>query len=171
MPYVFVTGGASSGKSRFALDWFAGRTGVTFIATGVSTDPEMAERIRAHRRERPPAWTTVEEPVNLAEAVRSVPVGSEGIIIDCLTFWVSNLMCRQNLDDARIRRLAEETALCARDAVPQSLVITNEVGLGVIPHTEEGRLFRKIAGEVNQIFAGHSAQAYFVVSGIGTRIK
>jgi adenosylcobinamide kinase/adenosylcobinamide-phosphate guanylyltransferase len=171
MPYVFVTGGASSGKSRFALEWFSGRTEVTFIATGVSTDPDMAERIRAHRGERPPAWTTVEEPVNLAEAVRSVPHVNEGIIIDCLTFWVSNLIYRQNFDHARIQRLAETTALCVRDAVQQSLVITNEVGLGVIPHTEEGRLFRKIAGEVNQIFARHSAQAYFVVSGIGTKIK
>ena len=171
MPYMLVIGGASSGKSRFALQWFAGRSGVTFIATGVSTDPEMEERINAHRRARPSAWRTVEEPVNLAEAVRRVPDESEGIIIDCLTFWVSNLMHRKNLDGAGIRRLAEETALCVRDAVPQSLVITNEVGLGVIPHTEEGRLFRKIAGEVNQIFARYSAQAYFVVSGIKTRIK
>jgi adenosyl cobinamide kinase/adenosyl cobinamide phosphate guanylyltransferase len=171
MPYVFVIGGASSGKSRFAVDWFAGRNRVTFIATALPTDPEMRERIRAHRGERPPAWRTVEEPVNLAEAVRGIPDGSDGIIIDCLTLWVSNLMHRKNLNDAGIRRLAEETALCVRDAVPQSLVVTNEVGLGVIPQTEEGRLFRKIAGEVNQIFARHSERAYFVVSGIETRIK
>jgi adenosyl cobinamide kinase/adenosyl cobinamide phosphate guanylyltransferase len=171
MPYVFVIGGASSGKSRFALDFFAGRTGVTFIATGVPTDPEMRERIRAHRSERPPVWRTVEEPVNLVDAVRGVPDGSEGIIIDCLTFWVSNLLYRKNLDDAGIRRLAEETALFVRDAATESIVITNEVGLGVIPQTDEGRLFRKIAGEVNQIFARHSSKAYFVVSGIETRIK
>jgi adenosylcobinamide kinase/adenosylcobinamide-phosphate guanylyltransferase len=171
MPYVFVIGGASSGKSRFALDRFAGRTGVTFIATGVATDPEMRERIRSHRRERPPSWRTVEEPENLLEAVRGVPEGSEGIVIDCLTFWVSNLLYRKNLDGAGIRRLAEETALCVRGAAAEAIVITNEVGLGVIPQTDEGRTFRKIAGEVNQIFAMHSSEAYFVISGIDTRIK
>ena len=171
MPYVFVIGGASSGKSRFALDRFAGRTAVTFIATGVPTDPEMQERIRAHRRERPHAWRTVEEPENLVEAVRGVPDESEGIVIDCLTFWVSNLLYRKNLDDAGIRRLAEETALCVKSATTETIVITNEVGLGVIPQTDAGRLFRKIAGEVNQIFARHSSEAYFVLSGIETRIK
>jgi adenosylcobinamide kinase/adenosylcobinamide-phosphate guanylyltransferase len=171
MPYAFVIGGASSGKSRFALDCFADRTGVTFIATGVPTDPEMEERIRAHRRERHPAWKTVEEPVNLLEAVGSVLDGSEGIIVDSLTFWVSNLLYRKILDDAGIRLLAEETAIRMRDASTESIVVADEVGLGVIPPTDEGRVFRKIAGEVNQIFAGHSSKAYFVVSGIGTRIK
>ena len=171
MPYVFVIGGASSGKSRFALDRLAGRIDVTFIATGVATDPEMRERISAHRRERPISWRTVEEPENLVEAVRGVPDGSEGIVIDCLTFWVSNLLYRKNLDDAGIRRLAEETALCVRDAAAEAVVITNEVGLGVIPQTEQGRMFRKIAGEVNQIFARHASEAYFVISGVETRIK
>ena len=171
MAYVFVTGGASSGKSRFALDWFRGRTGVVFVATGIPTDPEMEERIRAHRRDRPSSWRTVEAPVDLAEAVREAAAGSEGLIIDCLTFWVSNLMYAKNLDDGEIRRIAEETALRVRDAAPESLVVTNEVGSGVIPHTAEGRRFRKIAGEVNQIFARHAGQAYFVVSGMASRIK
>jgi adenosyl cobinamide kinase/adenosyl cobinamide phosphate guanylyltransferase len=171
MPYVFVIGGASSGKSRFALDWFRGRTGVAFVATGIPTDPEMEERIRAHRRDRPSCWKTVEAPLDLADAVREAAPGSEGLIVDCLTFWVSNLMYAKHLDDEEIRRIAEETALLVRDAAPESLVVTNEVGLGVIPHTAEGRRFRKIAGEVNQIFARHAGRAYFLLAGVATRIK
>jgi len=169
--YIFVTGGASSGKSRFALERFKGLSKVAFIATGVSTDPEMEERIRNHRRERPAGWDTIEEPLDLIGALARVPRESEGVIIDCLTLWVSNLLYERSVGHGAVLSLAEETAGRLEGVAARALVVTNELGFGVIPANEECRLFRKLAGEVNQVFALKSAEAWLVVSGIGMRLK
>lgn len=171
MPYIYITGGASSGKSCFALDYFKNMLDVTFIATGVAADPEMEMRISIHKKQRPDDWHTIEEPVDLIKAVKSTKKGYSGIIIDCITFWVSNLIHYKKLNRDKILEYAQKAAQYLTTADKAILVVTNELGMGVIPHTEEGRNYRIIAGEVNQIFAKKSKEAYLIVSGIPIKIK
>ncbi len=169
MSYTYVTGGASSGKSRFALEHFIDRPDVTFIATGVETDEEMTRRIELHRASRPSEWKTVEEPFDLIRAVLNSKTAA--IIVDCLSFWVSNLMYSKKLDYDGIVSQATAVAAFLEKADGEIVVVTNELGMGLIPEREESRAYRKTAGEVNQIFAEHAKDAYFVVSGINLKIK
>ncbi len=171
MPYTFITGGASSGKSDFALELFRDRSSVTFIATGVASDPEMDQKIRLHKMQRPSRWDTIEEPVDLIRAVRSVKKERGAVILDCLTFWVSNLIHDRNLAPDKIIELAAKTAGFLKTSEKNTLIVTNELGMGIIPGSREVREYRNIAGKVNGIFAGMSETAYFVVSGIGMKIK
>jgi adenosylcobinamide kinase/adenosylcobinamide-phosphate guanylyltransferase len=171
MPYTFITGGASSGKSRFALKIFEGRKLVTFIATGRVTDPEMAQRIQLHRRQRPASWKTIEEPVDLVGVVTSTGSQSGGLIIDCLSFWVSNLIFEGRFDRPSILDLAEKTAKTLKKHQLDTLVVSNELGMGIVPADPESRNYRRIAGEVNQIFTAHCKEAFFVVSGIPVKLK
>ena len=171
MPYTYITGGASSGKSDFALELFKDRNDVTFIATGVASDPEMAKKILSHKTQRPSGWDTIEEPVDLIGALRSVKKDHGAVILDCLTFWVSNLIHYNKLYSEQIFELAEETSAYLNTSSINALVVTNELGMGIVPGSAEVRLYRNIAGKVNRIFANRSEAAYFVISGIGQRIK
>jgi adenosyl cobinamide kinase/adenosyl cobinamide phosphate guanylyltransferase len=168
MPYTYISGGASSGKSRYAIERIADGE-VTFIATGVETDEEMAVRIEQHKASRPPDWITIEEPVDLIRAVRTSKTNM--LIIDCITFWVANLIYRERLHNEDINRKAHAVASFLAETDREITVVTNELGMGLIPEHNESRSYRKIAGEVNQIFARHAKDAYFVVSGIPIRIK
>lgn len=168
MAYTYISGGASSGKSSYAIERVSGKT-VTFIATGVETDEEMAERIRLHRAARPPGWTTVEEPFDLIRAVHRAK--TDTLIIDCITFWVANLIYREGLSGEEISSKAAAVAIFLKAAEKEIVVVTNELGMGLIPEYDESRRYRKIAGEVNQIFARYAKEAYFVVSGIPVKIK
>ncbi len=170
MPLVFLTGGASSGKSKFALNLLKDRKDVTFIATGVETDPEMENRIKRHRKGRPPEWETIEEPLDLLAAVKKVTPG-RAVIIDCLTFWVSNLLYYSRTKSNEIIRIANETADFLKGLNTDVIVVTNEIGMGVIPATEDGRFYRTIIGEMNQIFASRADEAHMVINGIGLRLK
>jgi len=171
VPYIYVTGGASSGKSGYSLKLFKNRKDVTFIATGIATDPEMRERIRVHRELRPDFWDTVEEPFDLLTAVKNASPENRGIIIDCLTFWVNNLIFQKTMNSDEVLEIATSTAEFLRSNDLSAVVITNELGMGVVPSYEDGRRFRKIAGEVNQIFAEKSEEAYLIVSGIPLKLK
>jgi adenosylcobinamide kinase/adenosylcobinamide-phosphate guanylyltransferase len=171
VPYIYVTGGASSGKSDYAVNYFRNRKDVTFIATGIATDPEMLERINAHRDRRPHDWETIDEPTDLIAAVKNASFKTGGILIDCLTFWTANLIFQRDMKEEDILKYAASTAEFLRSAGRPSLVITNELGMGIVPASQESRKFRKIAGEVNQIFAEKSEEAYLIVSGIPLRLK
>jgi adenosylcobinamide kinase/adenosylcobinamide-phosphate guanylyltransferase len=171
MPYTYIVGGASSGKSRYAMGIFEGRKDVSFIATGVRTDDEMANRIDAHRSERPRTWETIEEPTRLIDAARRANRDRDALIIDCLTMWVSNLCFMDQMSMEDILSLAEKTASFLAELDSEIVVVTNEIGMGIIPAEEESREFRRTAGEVNRIFADRSNAAYLVVSGIGMRLK
>ena len=142
---VLVGGGVRSGKSDFALRR-ASRLGErrVFVATGESWDDEMRSRIEAHRRERDASFVTVEEPVEVARAIRDA-ASADVVLVDCLTLFLSNLLCR-DLDDAGVmeRVTALEQAI---DDVPASIVlVTNEVGLGIVPENAMARRFRDLAG-------------------------
>ena len=171
MGYTFITGGASSGKSEYALGLLREKRDVTFIATGVATDDEMQRRISAHRAQRPAHWETIEEPVELISALKSVDPAQEGVIIDCLTTWVSNLRYMDGCTPRAILERAGEVVRLLREVNSTAVVVSNELGMSIIPATEESREFRVTAGEVNQLFARGSDAAYLVVSGLGVRLK
>ena len=159
MTLTFVTGGARSGKSSHALR-LAAAAGkpVTMIATAEARDAEMAERIAAHRRERPPGWRTVEEPVDLTGALRGLAAG-EFAIVDCLSLWVSNLLERN--DAAAIADVAARIATSRAPAI----LVTNEVGSGIIPFEPETRRYRDALGTANQRLAEVVDDVVLMVAG------
>jgi adenosylcobinamide kinase / adenosylcobinamide-phosphate guanylyltransferase len=166
MSLVVLLGGARSGKSRLAVE-LASTEGqaVAFLATAEAGDDEMSARIAAHRAERPSAWQTVEEPLELGRALGSVDDGAT-CVVDCLSLWVSNLLLRGDGPSA-----VEEAARASADAAARrpglTIAVTNEVGLGVVPATPLGRAFRDVLGTVNRIWVDASDRAVFVVAGRG----
>lgn len=169
-PLLFVTGGAKSGKSRYAQARAEGFDGpLTYVATAQIRDEEMRARILAHQADRGGRWTTVEEPLDLAGALVRLH-GPGAALVDCLTLWTSNLMEAHEGDEAALegRVCALEDALRSR-AVPL-VVVTNEVGLGIVPENPLARSFRDVAGRINQRVAALADEAVFVVSGRPLRL-
>jgi adenosyl cobinamide kinase/adenosyl cobinamide phosphate guanylyltransferase len=153
MPLTLLIGGARSGKSSLALRLAEGE--VVFIATAEAGDAEMAERIDAHRAERPASWQTVEAPIDLAGALRDAPPDA-CVIVDCLTLWVANTM-----DEERAR----EAAALAASRPGRTIVVTNEVGLGIVPANDLARAYRDLLGRVNAIWAEAADRVLLVVAG------
>ena len=163
MTLVVILGGARSGKSQLALR-LAERADAPlfFVATGEPGDDEMADRIARHRDERSPEWTTIEEPVELECALRSVPAGATAVV-DCLSLWVSNLIesrTAQEIEDA-----AAQAAAAAQARAGLTVAVTNEVGLGIVPVNPLARSYRDVLGHVNAVWVDVSDEAYFVVAG------
>jgi adenosylcobinamide kinase / adenosylcobinamide-phosphate guanylyltransferase len=163
---VVLLGGARSGKSALAVQ-LAGES-ATFIATGTAGDEEMAERIRRHRAKRPAGWTTIEEPLALGAALASVPP-EETVVVDCLSLWVSNLVVA-DWEDAAIEREAEAVAKQAAARVGLTVVVSNEVGLGIVPAAPLGRRYRDLLGVVNRAFVAETDRALLVVAGRGIEL-
>lgn len=165
---LFV-GGARAGKSTLAAR-FASATGlpVTFVATAEPGDEDMERRIVRHRAERPAEWRTIEEPLDLARALADA--GEDAVLVDCLTLWVTNLLLA-GLSDEEIEERAEDVAAAAAARPSPTLVVTNEVGLGVHPPSEVGRRFRDLLGRVNSIWAGHAEDVLFVVAGRALKLE
>ncbi|HWL90250.1 MAG TPA: bifunctional adenosylcobinamide kinase/adenosylcobinamide-phosphate guanylyltransferase [Actinomycetota bacterium] len=164
MGLTVLLGGARSGKSDLASRLASAADGpVVMIVTAEARDDEMTERIQRHREARPATWTTVEAPVDLATAVRDLEPDAF-VVLDCLSLWVSNAM-EAGLDDTRIVEEAREiaTALAKREA--PSVVVSNEVGLGIVPVNALARRYRDTLGRVNATFVGEADRAYFVVGG------
>ena len=164
---VLVTGGVRSGKSRHAEDLLAGRDQVVYVAAGpVVDDPDWAARIAAHRARRPASWTTLETR-DLAGALGR----PEPVLVDCLGTWLTGVLDERGLWEASVGEATEAvdaltaaavSALRARDDV---VVVTNEVGLGVVPEHRSGRLFRDLLGSVNQAFGAACDEVHLVVAG------
>jgi adenosylcobinamide kinase/adenosylcobinamide-phosphate guanylyltransferase len=164
MGLTVLLGGARSGKSELATKLASATDGpVSLVVTAEARDEEMTERIRRHRAVRPAGWTTVEEPIELAAAVRDLE-SDDFIVLDCLSLWVSNAM-EVGLGDDRIVDEAREiaTALAKRDA--PAVVVSNEVGLGIVPVNALARRYRDTLGRVNAMFVGEADRAYFLVAG------
>jgi adenosyl cobinamide kinase/adenosyl cobinamide phosphate guanylyltransferase len=159
MALTLLLGGARSGKSALAVRMAteAGRP-VVFVATGEAGDAEMAERIRLHRESRPADWTTVEEPLELRRALDDA--GDALVVVDCLTLWVANA-----LEDGWSAARIEEHAAGAASRAGDTIAVSNEVGLGVVPPTPLGRTYRDVLGRVNAIWAAAADEALFVVAG------
>jgi adenosylcobinamide kinase/adenosylcobinamide-phosphate guanylyltransferase len=170
---IFITGGARSGKSNLAVQIAENaKGGVAFIATAQSGDEEMKERIRLHKESRPEDWTTIEEPLNIASAIAEVK-GHKVIIIDCLTLLLSNLMFENNGSNSEdeIMNKIRDMIQAARDFDGTTIVVSNEVGMGIVPENELARRFRDLAGKANQIMAADADEVYICFAGIPIKLK
>jgi adenosylcobinamide kinase/adenosylcobinamide-phosphate guanylyltransferase len=167
---IFILGGARSGKSTYALELAKKHKDVAFIATGQGLDREMKERIKLHKKSRPRHWQTFEEAKDVALMLASMDNKFDCIVIDCLTLLVSNLLLAKvnhKTIEAKIDRMLEHL----RKKKGKAIIVSNEVGLGVVPANKLGRDFRDIAGRVNQVVAKEADEVYFMVSGIASKIK
>jgi adenosylcobinamide kinase/adenosylcobinamide-phosphate guanylyltransferase len=142
---------------------------VVFIATAAVRDKEMEKRIDQHRRFRPQQWKTIEEEVNLVGAIEALRGEPKTIIIDCITLWLNNLI-EQGHDDTGIRQKARQLGELLQRSPHSVILVTNEVGLGIVPENALARRFRDLAGEVNQILASSAQELYLMLAGIPTKI-
>ncbi len=166
-----MTGGCRSGKSRFALDYtnrsFLDRL---YVATAEALDEEMKERIERHRAERGDSWRTREEPVDIGRVIAEEATKAEVILVDCITMWVSNMLLR----DMAARDIAgriEDLATLTRNAACSLVMVTNEVGAGIVPENRLARQFRDVVGTANQRLAACADEVYWLVAGVPVRIK
>lgn len=179
---TLVTGGARAGKTAFALSLARAHPGpVTYVATAEPGDAEMAARIDRHRTERPRAWRTLEAPLDPVAALR--PAGGHGLVVlDCLTLWVSNLLLRALPGEPCAATDAEAAESAALDAVRglvawreetggDLIVVTNEVGLGIVPATPLARRYCDTLGRANQAVAARAARVYLVVAGLALELR
>ena len=167
---IVVLGGARSGKSRFA-EGLAVECGepVLYVATATVTDVEMAERIARHRAERPAAWRTLEVSTDLAERLASPDYsGVLTVVVEDLTLLLSNLML-SGPDGAEARAIAQAEAVLALEA--HVILVSNEVGMGLVPASPLGRRFRDALGRVNQATAAACGEVYLLVAGLPLRLK
>jgi adenosylcobinamide kinase/adenosylcobinamide-phosphate guanylyltransferase len=165
---VFVLGGARSGKSKFALEAASTIPGrKAFVATAQALDEEMAQRIAAHKSQRPCEWQVFEEPVNIQDLVTRIQGIYDVLLIDCLTLWVTNLMLGNDDVEEKVRLLVDVLSAC-RSSV---FIVSNEVGLGIVPDNKLSRNFRDITGNLNRKMAAVADEVYFVAAGLPLRIK
>ncbi|WP_105618608.1 bifunctional adenosylcobinamide kinase/adenosylcobinamide-phosphate guanylyltransferase [Vallitalea okinawensis] len=178
---ILVTGGARSGKSTFAENLIkASYEDVLYIATAIPYDGEMVERIKKHREQRPSKWETYEGYKDLGQVLNNNT--SEAVLLDCMTIMVTNLMfdymgeedindCDTELMEKYILEQINQLIDGTRAYAGTTVLVTNEVGSGLVPESKLSRVFRDIAGRVNQRIAGKAEEVYLVVSGIPVRIK
>jgi adenosyl cobinamide kinase/adenosyl cobinamide phosphate guanylyltransferase len=163
MPLVLLLGGARSGKSELALRLAHAQTApVVFLATGEGGDDEMTARINQHRRERPPTWQTIEEPLQLRETLDTIDEKS-CVIVDCLTLWAANALERLGATDAETHARAAAATAAARSGL--TIAVSNEVGLGLVPDNPLGRSYRDLLGRVNTLWADAAERTYLLVAG------
>ncbi|MGE3906026.1 MAG: bifunctional adenosylcobinamide kinase/adenosylcobinamide-phosphate guanylyltransferase [Reyranellaceae bacterium] len=168
-PVTLVLGGARAGKSRHAEGMIlaSGASQALYIATAEAGDVEMATRIAAHRARRDARWTTVEAPLELGEALAAGAMPDRPVLIDCLTLWLSNLIHAGHDSDEATDRLEE-----ALEALPCAVVmVSNEVGLGIVPDNRLARDFRDLAGRMNQRLAQRADRVVFVAAGLPLLLK
>lgn len=187
---ILVLGGVRSGKSSYA-EQRARQTGgdqVLYVATAEAKDDEMLARARKHRQSRPASWRTLETPLEVGAAIREVADDARVILVDCLTVLTANILVSstgdyddpfdeperdpfdKQIEEAVIREV-EELAACARDLPADVIVVSNEVGMGVVPPYDLGRAYRDLLGRANQVMARHADEVYLLVAGIPMPIK
>jgi len=177
-PLILLLGGARAGKSSYAMRLArdgerAAGDEICFIATAQGLDEDMTKRIARHRAERPAHWRTLEEPYQIDEALRQA---SEAriVIVDCLTLFVSNWLMRHEDEhecEQFVRRITRNFLEVARARQQTIICVSNEVGLGVVPDTNLGRVFRDLLGRVNQEFAAAADEVYLLVAGLPLQLK
>ncbi|HDO34688.1 MAG TPA: bifunctional adenosylcobinamide kinase/adenosylcobinamide-phosphate guanylyltransferase [Nitrospirae bacterium] len=182
---TLITGGARSGKSSFALKESGTKGGrKIFVATAVSCDEEMSARIQRHRRERGREWETIEEPFEIAGVIRHRDSEDVVIVVDCVTVWLSNILLKLSDEDGTEEpdnddyitgkineRLDDLIEALKSTRHARVFMVSNEVGMGIVPESKLGRLFRDVAGIANQRLAGIAENVYLMVSGLPLKIK
>ncbi|TEB16637.1 Bifunctional adenosylcobalamin biosynthesis protein CobP [Pelotomaculum sp. FP] len=176
---ILVLGGARSGKSELAEN-IASRLGgaVKYIATATIQDPEMAERVKLHQGRRPASWLTFEEPTNILGVLKN---GKQGdvFLLDCATLWLTNLLLAENLPRCGAATAEKQEyilgqAQAAAETIHQGhhlIIVSSEVGLGLVPDYPLSRTFRDLAGKVNQLLASKADQVYLTIAGLPLEIK
>ena len=166
---TLILGGARSGKSAFAEGLVEqAKLDPVYLATGRAFDPEMEARITDHRERRGDAWRTVEEPLGLSEALKREARRDRIVLVDCLTLWVTNLMLEDRDIAAESSRLAETLA---SDLTGPVVLVSNEVGLGIVPDNRMARDFRDHAGRLHQTVAALASTVWFVAAGLPLKMK
>jgi len=170
---ILILGGARSGKSNFAVTeaerLSSCRPGVVYVATASPLDEEMKRRIEKHRKRRPASWKTIEEKRDLSKILPRLRKMNT-VIIDCLTFLISNLLLSGEKEVAILRKIREFFRTLKKRNLT-TLVVSNEVGMGIVPDNRLGRSFRDIAGQANQIIAGLADEVYLLEAAIPIKIK
>ena len=161
---ILVLGGARSGKSVYAEGLFAQDAAPFYLATGQAFDDEMRERITHHRQSRGGKWRTLEEPLDLAGALSRCQGPA---LVDCLTLWISNLM----MAGADVGKAVEELAVLLPQLARKVVLVSNEVGLGIVPDNAMAREFRDHAGRANQRIAAIADQVVFIAAGLPLILK
>lgn len=169
---IFILGGCRSGKSRQALELSNSICGESriFIATCAPLDEEMKQRVERHQKERGQSWTTIEAPIGLPEVIIENQSKADVIVVDCLTLWISNILLETNDQETIPRHIHNlihsiETAQCA------VILVSNEVGTGIVPDNALARRFRDVVGHVNQNVAACSDKVIWMAAGIPVKIK
>lgn len=168
---ILVLGGCRSGKSSHALQ-LAESMGPRriFAATCVPHDKEMQRRVDLHRRERGDSWTTREVPLDLAGTIRKTCSSADVVLVDCLTLWLSNMLMESD-DEARIKESIRDLAEAVRSAACGVILVSNEVGAGIVPENRLARHYRDLAGWTNQAMAAACDRVIWTVAGIPVTIK
>jgi adenosyl cobinamide kinase/adenosyl cobinamide phosphate guanylyltransferase len=175
---ILLLGGARAGKSTHALRLVAAHprgsaAKVCFVATAEALDEDMKDRIARHQTERPPHWRTIEEPYRIDDALQTTPE-ADIVIVDCLTLFVSNWLLRYDSQpdcEQMLGSITRDFLKLARSRQQTIICVSNEVGLGVVPETQLGRVFRDLLGRVNQDFAAAAAEVYLLVAGLPLQLK
>lgn len=169
---VLVTGGVRSGKSRFAEE-LAIKTAqeVIYVATARITDEEMARRVAKHKSRRPDYWRTVEEPWDLKRALQEWGQAGRTILVDCLGTYVTNLLVEKGIKEEEANLALKDFARVAWSSPADVIIVSNEVGWGVVPSYPLGRIFRDLLGSANQEIASLADEVYLVVCGLPVEIK
>jgi adenosylcobinamide kinase/adenosylcobinamide-phosphate guanylyltransferase len=168
---LLVTGGVRSGKSRYAVDRAcAWGERILYVATCQPADDEMWERVRRHQAERPASWTTIESGPEIIRTIQMQGPKADGILLDCLTLFVSSLLV-SGAGELEVVQRVEELCAALRQVPRPSAIVTNEVGWGVVPETPLGRLFRDVAGGANQVAARQAQEVVLLVCGVPMVVK
>lgn len=175
---ILITGGARSGKSSYALDLAESLAEKRlFVATCPAIDPEMAQRVRRHKNEREGrGWNTVETELDLKDVVKNNANQYDVILVDCITLWINNLLFAyekkgQFIDDHIVSDLCEQWINTAREKNCVIIVVTNEVGLGIVPENKLARQYRDLVGTANQVIGKEADEVTLVTCGIPHCIK
>ncbi len=172
---IFILGGARSGKSSFAERLAEAEDGrVLYVATAEALDDDMERRIAKHRQQRPAEWTTVEEPVEIDSVLPTALEGFDVCLLDCLTLWVSNLLLKMEDEpdaEQQILGSAERLLEVYERSEATWIVVSNEVGLGVVPPSRLGAVYRDALGRVNQLVAAKADRVYFMAAGLALEMK
>ncbi len=172
---IFILGGARSGKSHFAQQ-LAGKLGdkVLFVATGEALDEEMQARIAEHKKARPKSWRTLEISTGIGKEIEKQIGDAEVVIIDCLTLLVSNLLHDEPAypeAEKRVTTEIDELLACMDKLDASFIIVPNEVGMGLVPETRLGRIYRDLLGKANRLIAQHTNEIYFMVAGMPIEVK
>ena len=168
---TLVLGGARSGKSRYAQELASAFGRVIFMATARHHDAEMRGRIARHRRERPSSWKTIEVSTGLDGALREQCQGADLLLIDCLTLYLANIMGRKPGERRQVRRQIQNLCEAIREAKASVVIVSNEVGSGVVPPYRSGREYRDLLGEFNQAIAQLADRVVLMVAGLPLIVK